>query len=128
MQLEVWVDSDFAGCKRTRKSTSGGVLCIGPNPIKHWSRTQGILALSTAEAEYYAMVKGASQALGVQAMLTDLGIDSPITECVDATAAKAISMRRGLGKVRHLDVHQLWIQARTADGTISLRKVPTPEN
>ena len=33
-KMEVWVDTDYAGCKRTRKSTSGGVVMLGHHAKK----------------------------------------------------------------------------------------------
>ncbi len=39
-QINVYVDSDFAGCPRTRKSTSGGCIMMGTHLIKSWSSTQ----------------------------------------------------------------------------------------
>ena len=38
--LQAFVDTDFAGCVLTRKSTSGGVCVRGSHLIKHWSNTQ----------------------------------------------------------------------------------------
>ena len=55
--LEVYTDTDFAGCARTRKSTSGGVVMFGSHLIKSWSSTQNVIALSSGEAEYYGLVK-----------------------------------------------------------------------
>ena len=75
-ELEAWTDSDYAGCKRTRKSTSGGVTMWGHHLIKSWSSTQSVIALSTGEAEYYGIVKGASVALGLQSGLKDFKINS----------------------------------------------------
>ena len=63
--IEVYTDTDFAGCSRTRKSTSGGVVMYGSHLIKSWSSTQNVIALSSGEAEYYGLVKGASQGIGV---------------------------------------------------------------
>ena len=69
-----WSDSDWAGCAETRKSTSGGLLCLGEHTVKCWSVTQAVLALSSGKAEFYALVKTASQGLGLRAMLGDLGV------------------------------------------------------
>ena len=59
----MWTDTDYAGCAKTRKSTSGGVIMIGGHMIKSWSSTQNVIALSSGEAEYYGLVKGAAQGL-----------------------------------------------------------------
>ena len=48
----VYVDSDWAGCKVTRKSTSGGAVTWGGGLLKSWSTTQGTVALSSGEAEF----------------------------------------------------------------------------
>jgi len=58
--LTIWTDTDFAGCRKTRKSTSGGVAMIGGHSIKSWCSTQSIVSLSSGEAEYYGIVKGSS--------------------------------------------------------------------
>ena len=41
----------------------------------------------------------------------------------DANAAQGISMRRGIGKVRHLEVNQLWLQDKVRSGEIMVEKV-----
>ena len=46
----------------------------------------------------------------------------------DATAAKGIAQRTGLGKVRHLEVAQLWLQDRVTHREMQIVKVPTTEN
>lgn len=62
--LTLNTDSDFAGDRGTRKSTSSGVLRIGGHFIKSWSKGQSLIALSSVEAELYAILKGVSEALG----------------------------------------------------------------
>jgi hypothetical protein len=51
----MWSDTEFAGCKRIRRSTSGGVVMIGSHCVKTYSSTQDIIALSSGEAEFYGM-------------------------------------------------------------------------
>ena len=74
----------------------------GTHIIKSWSSTQSVIALSSGEAEYYGMVKGASVGLGMQSVLRDFEINVKLTLKSDASAAIAIASRRGLGKVRHI--------------------------
>ena len=69
------------------------------------------------------MVKAASVALGTRAMFADMGVRIGVEIHTDATAAKGIASRRGLGKVRHLEVQYLWVQEKVANGTFTLHKV-----
>ena len=108
--LAVWTDTDHAGCLSTRKSTSGGVVLFGFHSLKHWSVNQQRIALSSGEAEYYGLVRGVSQALGIKGMYQDMGVQMSINAYVDASAAVGIACRRGLGKVRHIELDQLWLQ------------------
>ena len=121
--IDVYVDTDWAGCPRTRKSTSGGCVLIGRHTMKHWSSTQASVALSSGEAEFAGVIRGAGQGLGYQALLRDLGIDLPLRVWTDSSAAVGICSRQGLGKMRHLDTHTLWIQQAVRSGRIDLRKV-----
>ena len=61
--IDVCTDIDWAGCPKTRKSTSGGAVMLGKHAIKHWSSTQPSVALSSGEAEFYGVVRGAGQGL-----------------------------------------------------------------
>ena len=126
--MNVYTDSDWAGCRATRKSTSGGVVMIGGGIIKSWSKTQGPVALSSGEAEYYSMVKGTVEGLGLQTLARDLGWSLGLRLFVDSSAAKAIASRKGLGKVRHLEVRHLWLQQAVLDKKVVLRKVDGKRN
>ena len=46
----------------------------------------------------------------------------------DAPAASGIAKRKGLGGVRHIEVHDLWVQERIAKGHLKLFKVWRHEN
>ena len=119
----IWSDTDFAGCKRTRKSTSGGIAQIGGHFVKIWCSTQSIVSLSSGQAEYYGIVKGASIGIGLKSMLGYFGVEVKIRINPDASAAKGIANRRGLGKVRHIAVNQLWIQDRVVNADIEIIKI-----
>ena len=111
-ELEVFVDADHAGCHRTRKSTLGGAILWSRRYLKGWSKTMDIIALSTGESELAAVVKGATEGLGLQSVLRDFGFETSVHLLSDATAAIGIVKRLGLGRVRHLAVGDLWIQQR----------------
>ena len=126
--VTVAVDSDFAGCRETRKSTCGGCILRGRALIKAWSKTLPTLMLSTGEAELGALVKGATEGEGFLAILHDFDMAANIVMESDASAAIGITQRQGLGKIRHLAVADLWIQQRVKDGVLKVTKVPGLQN
>ena len=87
-----------------------------------------VIALSSGEAEYYGMVKGASNALGLQSMLHDIGVSAGVVLSTDSSAAKGIASRRGLGKVRHIELSQLWLQDQVARSKIVVHKISGEDN
>ena len=126
--VDIYTDTDWAGCPRTRKSTSGGCLMLGRHTIKHWSSTQAGVSLSSGEAEFHGVVKGAGMGLGYQALLEDLGLQSKLRVWTDSSAAIGIASRQGLGKLRHLDAHTLWLQQAVRSKRLNLKKVPGTAN
>ena len=126
--LTAYVDTDFAGCLETRRSTSGGAIFQGAHLLYHWSQTQTTIALSSAEAELSGICKGASKGIGLRSTLADLGIHRGLEIKSDAAAAIGICKRRGLGKVRHLSVADLWVQDHIRTGDFVLNKVEGPKN
>ena len=121
-------DSDWAGDKVSRKSTSGGVVSYGDHMIKTWASTQQVVALSSGEAELYALVKGASQAVGIMSMMMDYGIKAEGIVHTDATAAIGIAHRVGLGRTRHINVQYLWIQEKVQEKQLTIKKIGTNDN
>ena len=100
----------------------------GDHPIKHWSQTQSTVALSSGEAELTGICKGASIGLGLQSVAKDLGLNWQLRIHSDATAAIGICHRKGLGKIRHLAVADLWIQDKVRSKDFALCKVLGSEN
>ena len=108
-----WVcsDSDWGGTSRDRKSTSGGSWMLGTHCIKTWSATQGAFALSSAEAEFYAMIEAVTRAKGLISLAREMGFGgmaNVVRLGTDSSAAKSLVCRRGLGKMRHLEIRDLW--------------------
>ena len=126
--VDVYTDSDWAGCKTTCRSTSGGAMLWGKHCLKTWSSTQATVALSSAEAELYALTKGASQGLGMMTLLSDFGLTVSVTVHTDASAAIGIVRRAGIGKLRHLNVRYLWVQDQVKSERLWLEKVAGADN
>jgi hypothetical protein len=100
----------------------------GRHVLKTWSHTQATIALSSAEAELIAAVKGAAEGLAVRSLVRDFGRSCALRVHVDSSAAIGICRRTGVGKVRHLDTRLLWIQELVRDGTLEVVKIAGTEN
>ena len=125
-RVQVFVDSDWAGCKVTRKSTSGGVLKVGQHIIRTWSSTQSTVATSSGEAELLSMYDGAARGVGLLSILSEMGV-APVLSLVqvrtDSAVAKSFTATRGLGKMRHVEVKLLWLQEQVHRGRLQVLKV-----
>ena len=126
--ITTFTDSDWAGCVATAKSTSGGALCIGEHVIRTYCKQQKVVALSSAEAELYAMVAASAETLGLQAYARDLGMEMQCELFCDSAAALGIAQRAGIGKVRHLRTQGLWVQEVRVSGRITYLKVLGEKN
>ena len=87
--------------------------------------------MSSAEAEFYAMVDGVQRARWAETVARELGIGMLGTEVVlatDSEAAKIFVSRRGLGKMRHIEVRNLWLQEEVRKGQVRIIKVRGTDN
>ena len=130
LELEAYADSDWGGRRGSRKSTSGGLVMLGKHCIKTWSSTQGAVALSSAEAEFYAMIEATVRSKGMLSTMKEVGFQ--MTERIqlhtDSSAAKSFVSRRGLGKMKHLEIRDLWLQREVGLGLVVVNKVEGPRN
>ena len=122
-QMDVYVDANWAACKRSRKSTSGGCAIVGSHCIKTWAKTQATVVESSAESELYVAVRRSAEGLGLITMANDFGIELEVIVHMDANAAKGIVERQGLQKTRHIEVDILWLQEMRARRLLPLSKI-----
>ena len=126
--LMVQTDADWAGCRRARKSTSGGTISRGSHCIKTWSNTQAVIAKSLAESELYGgfvePVKVLGQGPCVRIWASHWALCSRLTPQLP----NGIVDRTGLAKVRHIDVNCLWLQEQCAKKCVPLVKIPGEHN
>ena len=101
---------------------------MGTHCTKAWSSTQSIVALSSAEAELTGLSKGGQNGLVVQSLCRDLGLDPNLRLHTDSTAAIGVCRRRGIGRIRHLAVADLWLQDKIRTGDMSIHKVLGADN
>ena len=131
--LQTFVDSDYA-MDETRRSTMGTVIMLNGGPIS-WSSVLGkTVATSTCEAEIYAAVVAAKDALHVQRFLSDLGyaddIDDEdsavqIAEDNSAAIAQATAGLRHVRNAKHYEIRLRFLQQLVVDKHIDFTYCPT---
>ena len=59
----------------------------------------------------------------MQSMMRELGIEVNVVLATDSSAAKSFSSQRGLGRMRHIEVKNLWLQEAICRGRIKVGKI-----
>ena len=134
--IEVYSDSNWGGCTVTRKSTSSAVICVGGCVVHSHSRGQTSVALSSCEAELLASSSALAEGLQLTQVLKFLLKDddeknSKLVETVvytDSSSSRALLMRRGQGRLKHLSIRHLWIQSLVKMNMVEIIKVDTKVN
>ena len=131
LDVNVYVDSDWAGCSKTRKSTSGSTVNILGCNMVSTARTQGTLALSSGEAELYAIGQGVSEALFLRSMSLEAKLAKKVNVIAhtDSTAGKSMATRFGAGKkTKHVELRFLYVQNLVQMGLLRMAKIDGTRN
>ncbi len=127
-ELHVYTDTDWAGCKRSRNSTTCICYRVGDCTMATQVAGQSIKAQSSGESEFYGGVSGVSGAIGLKHILDFVGMPVVIVLHMDSSAARGVMQRSGVGKIRHLEVKTLWVQQLVHDKHVKIRTVKGLEN
>ena len=118
----------WAGCHKTRRSTSGSLVQVLDCSVIHTSRTQATVALSSGEAELYAIGQGINEALFVKNIILEAEFDRKvnIATYTGSTAGKSMATRFGVGKrTKHVELRYFYMQNLISAGMLQLRKIHT---
>ena len=116
-------DADAAGCTKTTRSTSGGCLRVGQHTLATLSSTQKVVSLSSAELEYYSMVRCASEAIGLANTIRELGHEAHVRIWTDAAAARGRALRSGRGAIKHMETKYFWLQQKEKNQELRIEKI-----
>nr|GFB27826.1 retrovirus-related Pol polyprotein from transposon TNT 1-94 [Tanacetum cinerariifolium] len=126
-ELTGFLDADYAGCKDTFKSTSGGAQFLREKLVSWSSKKQDCTALSTTKAEYVSLSACCVQVLWMRTQLTDYGFHfNKILIYCDSKSAIAISCNPFQhSRTKHIAVRYHFIKEHVEKGTIELYFVKT---
>lgn len=101
-----YVDADWANDVDERKSTTGFIFQVFGNTVVWSSKKQGLVAMSTTEAEYVAASTATSEAIWLTTILEDLRIDSqkPITLFEDNAGCIFVARNPETRRSKHIEV------------------------
>ena len=122
-----YTDSDWAGDKVERKSTSGGCQFLGRSLVSWSSNKQRCVTLSTTEAEYIAAASCCAQLLWMRQTLKDYGVtcDKVPLLCDNESAIKIAYNPVQHSKTKHIEIRHHFIRDHVKRGDLSLSYVGT---
>ena len=122
-------DSDFAGCKIDRKSTSGSCQLLGGRLVSWFSKKQKSISTSTAEAEYIAAGSCCAQILWMKHQLQDYGLSyTKVPIYCDNQSAIAMTgnpVQHSLTK--HISIRYHFIREHVQQKDIEMHFIPTEQ-
>ena len=127
-----WIDSflrlRLGWRRRNEEIVKRGSRARSATLLKAYTRKQKIIARCSAEAELYAAALGASEAKGVESMLSDLGFVVKPELIIDAKATGLILHGHEVGKMKHVDVAHVWLQDEVKSNRSRVRRVKSEDN
>jgi len=125
-RLIAYADSDHAGDPDSRRSVTGYLLLLNGGAVSWQSVRQQVVALSSAEAEYYAASVAGTDITYLRRLMEELGYAQPKPTTTYEDNMACIFMSKSSGsyhKVRHIDTRVYHLRDLCKDGTMELEKV-----
>jgi len=124
-------DSNWADDMLQRRSCSGGCVFLAGALILTFSRVQTTPALSSCEAELYAMGSIAKEVMFLATFLREQGLlaetDVP-TVYSDSSSAVRTANRIGLSRMKHIELRYMALQHWRRQRRIQVAHVPGDQN
>lgn len=131
-QITTFCDSDWAGCRETRASTTGFIIKYGGSPISWRSQRQKCVATSSCEAEFIAGSAATQETKWLRTIAEQ--IDASITRgpsqlwIDNAGAAELAVNARVSSRSKHIDIRYHHLRQCAAEGVIQIERIPSAEN
>ena len=127
---DAYSDADWAGDRRTRRSTAGYLVFVAGAPIAWYSKLMPTVAASTMESEYMSAFHCGQEILFIRNFLAEIGIpqSKPTIFRMDAKAAiDALINPVFHARTKHIAVKFRWLQGllQADEPPIQLVHVPS---
>jgi hypothetical protein len=120
-------DSDYAGCKVDRNSTSGTCQFLGRSLVSWSSKKQTSIALSTVEAEYVVVRQCCTQLLWMRQTLRDFGnnLSKVPLLCDNESAIDMADNPVEHSCTKHIDIRHHFLRDHQQKGDIEVYHIST---
>jgi len=128
-ELIGYSNSDYAGCKVERRSTSGTCQLLRGSLVSWSSKKQNSVALSTTEAEYIAADSCCAQIQWMKTTLKDFGIDFKQVPLLfdNESVVKLTNNPVQHSRTKHIDVRHHFVRDRQQKGDIWSESIDTDD-
>ncbi|KAK9080130.1 hypothetical protein SSX86_001805 [Deinandra increscens subsp. villosa] len=128
--IQGYVDSDFAKDLDKYRSVTGYVFLLFGSIVSWKATLQGVVALSSTEAEYMALTEAVKEALWLSRFIAELGIEVADT-CIKCDNQGAIALsKNGVfhERTKHINVKYHFIREVINSGEVLVEYVNTNQN
>jgi hypothetical protein len=122
------VDSSFADCDLTARSTSGYVIWFGGSPLEWECKRQPLVTMSTCESEYVAASKCVNGVKALNKLLTWFRLKSPNPTVVHEDNSACIAVAANpvhKSRTRHIAIRYHNVRDACLEKTVFLQQVWT---
>ena len=129
-KLRTFIDADYGGDTRERKSTSGFVCFLSIGPTSWNTKLQESVATSTAEAEYYSLCECIKQVLWYINIIKELNINiEPSKIFIDNKSTIYNAQNETINpSSKHIDIRYHMVCDHTKKKRIELEYIKSEEN
>ena len=130
LHLIGYSDSDWAGDKFDRKSTTGYCFMLNGSPICWSSKKQLTVALSSTEAEYMALTQATKEAIWIRAMLKELGFEQTSPTLIYEDNKGCLDLARNPihhARTKHIDVQHHFVREKIISKEVELASCSTDD-
>ena len=127
-----FVDSDWAGCQDTRRSTSGFTLMLNGAAVSWKSKRQTVVALSSAEAEFVAASSLVQEVIYTRRLLEKLGFPQAEPTVIYEDNRTCIAWSEGSvggsDRAKHIDLREHFVHDAVQAKVLKLEAIASADN